>query len=166
VKVDCPNPATNLPDESKDAAWFGVPVVLPTFTVEELKVVAISPCADVFPVIFKFPLTVKPVTVLIVWDKSGWPLFCLIVNVLSEYVKPVTKISWGKFWYVVADIVFTVTPFWKLVNPVTVPPLKGKYLPVTLSGKFWYVVADIVFVVNPFVNVVDPVTVPPLNGRK
>ena len=93
---------------------------------------AVVACKDVFPVTFKLPLTVKPVTEFIVAVKHGCPWFLTIVNVLFEYVKPVVKVSavTGKFWYVAADIVFAVNPFVNVVGPVTVPPLSGKYRPV------------------------------------
>ena len=68
------------------------------------------------------------------------------VNVLLEYVAPVVLTSVGKFWYVVADIVFAVKPFVKFVDPVTVPPLNGRYTPFNDVVRFWYVDADIVLV--------------------
>ena len=57
----------------------------------------------------------------------------VLVNVLLEYVDPVTLMSVGKFWYVVADIVLAVKPPVKIVPPVTVPPLNGKKFPLTVD---------------------------------
>ena len=43
----------------------------------------------------------------------------------------------GKFWYVVADIVFAVNPFVKFVAPFTVPPVKFEpVVPVKFTPKF------------------------------
>ena len=71
------------------------------------------------------------------------------------YVPPVTKISCGKFWYVVAEIVLAVKPLVNIVSPVTVPPDNGKK---GVAGKFWYVVAEIVVAVK-LCNDVSPVTI-------
>ena len=71
--------------------------------------------------------------------------------------------SVGKFWYVVADIVFAVNPFVKLVAPVTVPPVKElPVLPVKFTPKLGYVPA--IWILVPPVIVIEGVTVivPPL----
>ena len=88
----------------------------------------------VVPVTVRVPFTVRPVTVLNNTLKVP-PVLFVYVNVLLEYVAPVTLISVGKFWYVVAEIVFAVKPPVKLVAPVTVPPVNVELvvIPVTLN---------------------------------
>ena len=57
---------------------------------------AVKPCSEVFPVTVKPPFTVKPVTVLNN-TLNVPPVLFVYVNVLLEYVDPVTLISVGKF---------------------------------------------------------------------
>ena len=64
------------------------------------------------------------------------PVLFVKVAILFEYVPPVTKISCGKFWYVVADIVFAVNPPVNIVAPVTVPPVKVPPVDKTLQEAF------------------------------
>jgi hypothetical protein len=75
----------------------------------------------------KPPLTVKPVTLLIITLKVE-PELSNIVNVLSLYVNPVVYVFsvTGRLRYVVAYIVLAVNPLVNIVSPVTVPPLNGR----------------------------------------
>jgi hypothetical protein len=61
------------------------------------------------------------------------PVLLVYVNVLFEYVAPVTLISVGRFWYFAALIVVAVKPFVNIVDPVTVPPVNGVELPLNIE---------------------------------
>ena len=98
----------------------------------------------VLPVTDNCPLTVNPVTVL---NKTLYvpPVLFVLVNVLLVYVEPVTLISVGRFWYVVADNVVAVNV------PLTVSP-------VTVLNKTVYVPPVLFLCVNVLLEYVAPVT--------